>query len=260
MPTDDLQKALLSFSMEQFVSFISLLPLLSFASCVAVALAWHYEETTSTHCHVDNYLPSISAAIGGHMPERFIWNLGIALHCLPRIILFPAAFYEHYRSTQSGRKYNLTTWWFWLLNLFTNISQVVENGALLTLTFITSTDNFVIHETSFIVFMVCAMFYMFLSCILFKFTTVEPMSIEESMVFKRKVFIMLFNYCSFGLAVYCYFRHGWYCEAGMYTFFAFFEYCTILSNIAFHWFCLTVHFKGAKLSLAFTETISSKTF
>ena len=52
MPTDDLQKALLSFSMEQFVSFISLLPLLSFASCVAVALAWHYEETTSTHCHV----------------------------------------------------------------------------------------------------------------------------------------------------------------------------------------------------------------
>ena len=37
---------------------------------------------------------------------------------------------------------------------------------------------------------------------------------KESMVFKRKVCIMLFNYCSFGLAVYCYFRHGWYCEAG----------------------------------------------
>lgn len=76
------------------------------------------------------------------MPEKFIWNLGIALHCLPRIILFPAAFHEHYRSTQSGRKYNLTTWWFWLLNLFTSTSQVVENGALLTLTFISSTDNF----------------------------------------------------------------------------------------------------------------------
>lgn len=76
------------------------------------------------------------------MPEKFIWNLGIALHCLPRIILFPAAFYEHYRSTQSGRKYNLTSWWFWLLNLFTSTSQVVENGALLTLTFISSTDNF----------------------------------------------------------------------------------------------------------------------
>ena len=76
------------------------------------------------------------------MPEKFIWQMGIALHCLPRIILFPPAFHKHYRSTQSGRKYNLTTWWFWLLNLVTCILQVVENGALLTLTFISSTDNF----------------------------------------------------------------------------------------------------------------------
>ena len=76
------------------------------------------------------------------MPEKFIWRMGIALHCLPRIILFPPAIHKHYRSTQSGRKYNLTTWWFWLLNLVTCILQVVENGALLTLTFISSTDNF----------------------------------------------------------------------------------------------------------------------
>lgn len=76
------------------------------------------------------------------MPEKFIWRMGIALHCLPRIILFPSAFHKHYRSTQSGRKYNLTTWWFWLLNLVTCILQVVENGALLALTFISSTDNF----------------------------------------------------------------------------------------------------------------------
>ena len=76
------------------------------------------------------------------MPEKFIWCIGIALHCLPRILLFPAALHKHYRNTPSGQKFNLSTWWFWLLNLVANISQVVENGALLTLTYISSTDNF----------------------------------------------------------------------------------------------------------------------
>ena len=76
------------------------------------------------------------------MPEKFIWHIGIALHCLPRILLFPATLHKHYRNTQLGQKYNVTTWWFWVLNLVTSISQVVENGALLTLTYISSTDNF----------------------------------------------------------------------------------------------------------------------
>ena len=74
------------------------------------------------------------------MPEKFIWRIGIALHCLPRIFLFPTAIHKHYKDT--GRKYNLTTWWFGPLNLLACISQVVENGALLTLTYISSTDNF----------------------------------------------------------------------------------------------------------------------
>ena len=76
------------------------------------------------------------------MPEKFIWRVGIALHCLPRLFLFPPIIHKHYKETQSGRRYNLTTWWFGLLNLLNCISQVVENGALLTLTYISSTDNF----------------------------------------------------------------------------------------------------------------------
>lgn len=76
------------------------------------------------------------------MPEKFIWSLGIALQCLPRIVLFPLALHKYYRSTQLGQKYHSTTSWFWLLNLVAYILQIVENGALLTLTFISSTDNF----------------------------------------------------------------------------------------------------------------------
>ncbi|KAL9973906.1 hypothetical protein ACROYT_G020414 [Oculina patagonica] len=92
---------------------------------------------------VPNYLPSISAAVGGYMPEKFIWRVGIALHCLPPIFISPTIFYKHYKETQSGRRYNLTTWWFWPLNVINCILQVVENGALLTLTYVSSTDNLV---------------------------------------------------------------------------------------------------------------------
>ncbi len=75
------------------------------------------------------------------MPEKFIWRVGIALHCLPPIFISPTIFYKHYKETQSGRRYNLTTWWFWPLNVINCILQVVENGALLTLTYVSSTDN-----------------------------------------------------------------------------------------------------------------------
>lgn len=76
------------------------------------------------------------------MPERFIWRVGIALHCLPRILIMPYSLHEHYKNTQLGRKYSSTTWWFSFLNFVNGALHLVENGALLTLTYISSTDNF----------------------------------------------------------------------------------------------------------------------
>lgn len=90
---------------------------------------------------VPNYLPSISAAIGGNMPEMFIWRVTIALHCFPRILLLPSAIHKHYTNTQSGRIYHLTTWWFKPLNFLNYILEIIENGALLSMTYISSVEN-----------------------------------------------------------------------------------------------------------------------
>ena len=38
--------------------------------------------------------------------------------------------------------------------------------------------------------------------------------LQEYKLFTRKVSVMSFNSCSFSLAVYFFFRHNWYCEAG----------------------------------------------
>ena len=56
MVTDNFHSTFVSFSADSVILFITLLPLLSFASCVAIALAWHYEETTRTHCHVSSQI------------------------------------------------------------------------------------------------------------------------------------------------------------------------------------------------------------
>ena len=76
------------------------------------------------------------------MPEKFIWRVGIALHCLPRIILATCLLHNHHKNSQSGRVYNSTTWWFKWLNRLASVLNTVENGALLTLTYVSSSENF----------------------------------------------------------------------------------------------------------------------
>lgn len=252
-----LKSPIMSISFDSFAVCICSLPLVSFLSCVVIALVWHFDETTRTHCKVSNYLPSISAAIGGHMPEKFIWRVGIALHCLPRVLVMPYALHKYFKNTLSGIKYNSTTWWFWLLNLAASILHLVENGALITLTYISSTDNFDVHEGSFIVFMVSAMLFMLQWCILFRLTATQPMTTEEYTLLRRNLCTMSINCCSFALAVYFYFRHNWYCELGVYTLFALCEYFTVVSNIAFHWHCTWI-FTGGKIAFGYFENNLSK--
>ena len=55
MATDRFQTPLLSVRLEHFALFLCSLPLLSFLSCVVIALVWHFDETTNTHCNVSTY-------------------------------------------------------------------------------------------------------------------------------------------------------------------------------------------------------------
>lgn len=109
------------------------LPLYSFVFCVAWSVIFYFERSTDTHCHVWNFLPSISAAIGNYQPQRFVWQLAITLHAVPRFIV--ATFYhKRYQSLIRQR-------WRWLAALAT-LLNVIENVALLGLTYFTSVDHY----------------------------------------------------------------------------------------------------------------------
>lgn len=58
-----------------------------FIFIVLWAMFTDLESATYTHCGVKNYLPSLSAAMGGFSLSQTVWRIAIALHAAPRFIV-----------------------------------------------------------------------------------------------------------------------------------------------------------------------------
>lgn len=115
---------------QQIISFRRLaqitlaLPLCGFAFCVIWSLLYNFVDSTSTHCAVSNYLPSVSATIGNYSPQKYVWRLTVALHSAPRYIVA----FVYYKLFHASRCLLLLNW--------------LEISALLGLTIVSSTENF----------------------------------------------------------------------------------------------------------------------
>ncbi|XP_054160755.1 post-GPI attachment to proteins factor 2-like [Oppia nitens] len=181
---------------------IVLLPLMAFFLCVFWSLVFDFETSTSTHCGVRNFLPSISAAIGAFSPQKYIWRLAIGLHSMARYVIA----YMYYNRFDSKLVFTL---------------NVTEITALLGLTYVSSTENFSFHSKAFVTFLLTAFMGMVLHLIKYKRS-------------KFKKYMTILNVSAALLAVYFYLRHNNYCETGVYTLFAICEYLVVLSNMLFH--------------------------
>ncbi|CAG5118200.1 unnamed protein product [Candidula unifasciata] len=209
------------------------LPLFATFFCVVWSLMFDFHASTATHCKVRNYLPSVSAAIGGFSPQRYVWRICICLHATPRLMI-AIAYYSYHTSVHFGRDNEL----YKTVAALASLCNIVEVSSLVALTYISSNENHDLHENLFISFIVASLLYMILTIYLmlkrqaFKgalFTN------EESKSLRLKKLLFTTNVVVFLLSVYIFFRHNWYCEPGAYTLFAGCEYAVVVTNIFFHY-------------------------
>ena len=83
-----------------------------------------------------NWLPSISSAIGGYTPQRYIWRVCIALHIAPRIVV-SILYYNYYTSALKN-----AGGWVKPLAGFAAVLHFLENMSLITLSYVSSTENY----------------------------------------------------------------------------------------------------------------------
>uniref|UniRef100_W6NIB9 Ribosomal protein L10e L16 and Frag1 DRAM Sfk1 domain containing protein n=1 Tax=Haemonchus contortus TaxID=6289 RepID=W6NIB9_HAECO len=222
---------ILSLPFRLFVFIVAGLPLSALIICVLFSVLLHFEAATRTHCGVENWLPSISAAVSTYAPEMYIWRMFIAVHGGPR--LFVAFAFRNFllfsplRPITGARVFRISCHVACVLN-------VMENMFLLGLTAISSVENHALHKFCFIGFAMSATFYMLLSTWLFHYSGRRRATNLGERSYEYKILACAGSIISMVLAMYLYWRHNTYCEPGVYTMFALAEYCVVLSNIAFH--------------------------
>ncbi|KAM3932847.1 LOW QUALITY PROTEIN: post-GPI attachment to proteins factor 2 [Leptodactylus fuscus] len=215
--------ALFSLKFTTFAVGTVCLPLCAFIFCIIWSIIFNFEETTATHCGVRNYLPSISAAIGGVTPQRYVWRFCIGLHSAPRLLV--AVVYLSFYLGSSG------SYWRCHINFLLNVCEIL---CLLMLTYVSSNENQGIHQLSFVFFMFFSLGYMMMTISIWTILRRYSVSAEERRSYIWKKWLFIFNLTTFITSLYFYYRHNEYCEPGVYTVFAFFEYLVVLSNMAFH--------------------------
>ncbi|XP_046852176.1 post-GPI attachment to proteins factor 2-like [Xenia sp. Carnegie-2017] len=172
---------LLEVKLKYILRIPLLFALLAFFSCVILSIVNNFEASTKTHCNVPNYLPSISASIGDFKPQTYIWRICIALHCFPRIMM--SILYYNYYTIKFGDR---TSMKFKVANAFNSLLTIIENLALLILTYVSSSENFQIHRNAFITFMLSSMSYMLSTSFLYKWTSSTPMTNDEIQSLEEK--------------------------------------------------------------------------
>lgn len=249
MASETQQKSLFTLSFPTMTKIVCSLPLFATFFCVVWSLIFDFKSSTATHCKVNNYLPTISAAMGGFTPQRYVWRICIGLHASPRFMI-ALAYYTFHTSIHVGRHNEF----FKTLAAFTSFFHIIEVGSLVGLTYISSTENRNLHEILFVLFMAGAILYMGMTIYLFSWGRTNngrAMTQSESKsLFYKKLFFGS-NVTIFLVSVYVFFRHNWYCEPGMYTVFAALEYLVIITNIGFH---ATAGLDFAPFSLAYAKT------
>ncbi|CAG9860130.1 unnamed protein product [Phyllotreta striolata] len=205
---------------EKCCVIVACFPILAMTFCIVYSVLFNFDEAVYTHCDVYNLLPSISAAIGSFSPQREVWQGAVTIQAIPRF-LYAVQYLNFHNKLLPSQD-------FWIAQMAFFLS-IVENIALIILSFFVSSQYYSVHKKAFVTFILSSEVYMILTCILqsrFK----KPFRI--SLKWKKRFLVT--NMIFIVVASYFFMRHNSFCEPYVYSLFAFAEYIVVFSNMAFH--------------------------
>jgi hypothetical protein len=211
--------------------------------CSAIAATVHRDNATRTHCGVFNFWPSVSAAIGNNNPEIFLWRLAVGLHNV-LVMLDPLVFYQCFVHMQPTVRSAVVVARLW------GLFKALSAASLFVLTFVSSTDNFLIHEVGFIGWVIFGSFTLLLlgfqlrpsssrpasprgqfawrwvkTCIIVYFTSLIGCAITSELFFLISCFSLFIS------SFVRYYVHNEYCTPMVYSLFGLFETATIIAYV-----------------------------
>jgi len=218
----------LSFNLQELAIFTLSLPLFAFAFCIVYTFYYEFENSTYTHCEVYNFAPSISAAIGSFIPQKYIWQAAIAIHTGPRILfeyIYNQIFLERLTYLTSGTR-RLIRIAFWL--------AIVEILCLLGLSTAPSQDEFEVHKLCFGAFIATFLGYMVTTLYLLNYCGFKPQNSSELNSLYLKKSILVANFFLVPFLFLFYYLHNEYCKPYIYSYFCMAEYAIVVLNMAYH--------------------------
>ena len=217
--------------------FAIFMPIVAFFTCICISLLKDFEDSNKTHCKVRNLLPSISSAISRFYPQIAIWRLLIGIDSFPRYFIAYIYFKKYYLPKKDLFRYPHA---YECLIRIAFFIHLVELTSLLLLSYVSSVEIFSVHKISFISFLTCSLIFMILTVATHFWPIHERHKFsvfnEQKELKSKKLKIgILFVYIScMLLSLYFYIRHNMYCEPYIYSFFSFFEYLIVFTNITYH--------------------------
>ncbi len=205
-------------------------PVLGLGVCLLVAALWHHDDACRTHCGVYNFWPSLSAAIGNNAPETYIWRVAVALHNTVTLGDSLVLYHNLVRHVPPTRLAVVAV-------RVCTLTKMASCMSLFLLTYVSSTENFSLHETGFVMWLITGSTSIALFLCLWLYgrryardlTGCPP---DDVFAWWWLVGSSMLYFACLPLAAFLYWLHNAYCQPYVYSFFGITEWLIVMAYIA----------------------------
>lgn len=217
VPSGNVSKRNFEYSLFHFNLLMSCCPVFGALICIFISIFIYPNETLSTHCGVDNFWPSISSAVGNMSPQTYIWRFAVAIHNTSTITDSFALY--HYLKVHLNNRMDL-------LCRFCAFWRGCSAFFLFLLTFVSSRENFAVHQTGFVLWVA------FGSLALISFLFLWDMGEKKSSFGRKWLWTFTLSYFFLLiLSMFLYYIHNAFCWPYVYSFFGICEFLLMLSYV-----------------------------